>query len=215
MAYVDTNSRPSGASISGALLINGLIVTGIIFAVPDSVPELLNPIKIFTIPQSVPPHDPIKPAKPDPKHPAAVARPTEQHLRQADPEASHASETAAGFTSPGDQLELGASATIETTIKIEPIFKPAQVNPRYSSALQPGYPPGMIRAEREGVVMVRVLIGTDGRVKALESIKADDVQFLEATRKQAISKWQFLPATRDGTPVESWREMTVRFQLPD
>ena len=70
----------------------------------------------------------------------------------------------------------------------------------------------MIRAEMEGFATVRVLIGTDGRVKQVE---ASDTAFLDATRKQALSKWRFLPATRDGEPVESWREMTVRFQLPD
>jgi protein TonB len=45
-------------------------------------------------------------------------------------------------------------------------------------------------------------------------LRADDPSFLEATRKQALAKWRFLPATRDGQPVESWREMTVRFELP-
>ena len=215
MAYVDTKDRPSGASISGALLINGLIVTGIIFAVPDIVPQRFNPTKIFTIPLLIPTRDPIKPAKPDPKHRAAAARPAGQHLPKAFPEPSHASEAATGYTSPGDLSGQGAATTIETTTKIESVFQPAQVNPRFTSALQPGYPPGMIREEREGLVVVRVLIGTDGRVKALESIKADAPAFLEATRKQAISNWRFLPATRDGTPVESWREMTVRFQIPD
>ena len=73
----------------------------------------------------------------------------------------------------------------------------------------------MIRAEMEGFATVRVLIGTDGRVKQVEAVKASDTAFLDATRKQALSKWRFLPATRDGEPVESWREMTVRFQLPD
>jgi protein TonB len=67
----------------------------------------------------------------------------------------------------------------------------------------------------EGFATVRVLIGTDGRVKQVEAVKASDPAFLDATRKQALAKWRFLPATRDGEAVESWREMTVRFQLPD
>ena len=215
MAYVDTKGRPSGASISGALLINGLIVTGIIFAVPDIVPERFNPTKIFTIPLHIPPRDPIKPAKPDPKHRAAKPSPTQQSLPQDLPESSRSSEAATDFAAPGDLSGQGSASTIETTITMKPVFRPAQVNPRFTNALQPGYPPGMIREEREGVVTVRILIGTDGRVKALESIRADDPTFLEATRKQAISKWRFLPATRDGKPTDSWREMTVRFQLPD
>ena len=215
MAYVDTKGRPSGASVSGTLLINGLIVTGIIFAVPDMVPERFNPTKIFTIPPLSSPLDPIKPVKPDPKHPAAKAKPALQTLPQDAPGSSRSSGAETGFASPGDLSGAGSGTTIETTIQLPPIFKPAQINPRFTSALQPNYPPGMIREEREGVVTVRVLIGTDGRVKALEAIRADEAAFLEATRKQAVSKWRFLPATRDGAPIESWREMTVRFQLPD
>jgi protein TonB len=51
-------------------------------------------------------------------------------------------------------------------------------------------------------------------VKALEAVRAAAPAFLEATRRQALVKWRFLPATRGGLPVESWREMTVRFELP-
>jgi protein TonB len=110
----------------------------------------------------------------------------------------------------------GTGGTVQLPpLGADPVFKGAQINPRYAGALQPVYPPGMIREEREGVVTVRVLVGIDGRVKALEAVRADAPTFLETTRKQALSKWRFLPATRDGEPVESWREMTVRFELPD
>lgn len=215
MAYFDTKDRPSGTSIGGALLINGLMITGIIFAVPDIIPERFNPTKIFTIPIITPPTDPIKPVKADPKHPAAPTNPVSETTTIEHSEASKSSSAAAGSTSAGDLTSFGTGGTLAMTIKIEPVFKTAQVNPRFIKALQPAYPPGMIREEREGVVTVRVLIGTDGRVRAVEIIKADETVFLEATRKQALSKWRFLPATRDGTPVESWREMTVRFELPD
>jgi protein TonB len=109
---------------------------------------------------------------------------------------------------------MGSGIANPPPLPVEPIFKGAQVHPRYFGALQPVYPPGMIREEREGAVRVRVLIGTDGRVRDIQTLQADDPAFLEATRKQALAKWRFLPATRDGEPVESWREMTVRFELP-
>ena len=41
MAYADEKTRPNRASIGGTLLVNGLMVTGIILAVPD-----VSPIKI-------------------------------------------------------------------------------------------------------------------------------------------------------------------------
>ena len=63
------------------------------------------------------------------------------------------------------------------------------------------------------MVKIRVLIGVDGRVKAAESVSATSDAFFEATRRQALSKWRFKPATRGGIPQESWKTMSVRFEI--
>lgn len=91
----------------------------------------------------------------------------------------------------------------------------AQIDPRYAGQLQPDYPLRQQRAGVEGSVVVRVLIGTDGRVKAVELVRADDPAFFEATKKRALAKWRFKPATRGGVAIESWREMTVSFVIRD
>ncbi len=115
----------------------------------------------------------------------------------------------------------GAGPIIEIDPPIIPDLVPAPVkiaaliDPRFSKQFQPDYPPGRIRAEQEGVAVVRVLIGVDGRVKAVEGVRADHEEFLNETRAHALKKWRFKPATEGGTPVESWKEMTVRFQFPD
>lgn len=215
MAYADMRQRASGPGIGAALAINGLMVAGIILSVPDIVPpefEHRRLIRIFTIP---PKPQPLA-QKPRQKQPD---KRLESPIQQPDkpPEASTVSQALAGDTLPiGPSGDPGTGSFVHNDPPaIPPLFKPAQFNPNYLGALQPIYPPGMIRAEMEGVVTIRVLIGTDGRVKAVETVKASETAFLEATRKQALGKWRFLPATRDGAPVESWREMTVRFRLPD
>ncbi|OHT17736.1 Gram-negative bacterial tonB protein [Sphingomonas haloaromaticamans] len=71
----------------------------------------------------------------------------------------------------------------------------------------------MARQEIEGVVVVRVLIGADGRVKAVEQVSTTDPAFFEATKRQALRAWRFRPATRDGVAVESWRTMRVKFEM--
>ncbi len=90
-----------------------------------------------------------------------------------------------------------------------------EVDPRFAGQFQPEYPLREQRAGLEGSVTLRVLIGTDGRVKAVELVRADRPGFFEAAKKRALSKWRFRPATRGGTPEESWKEMTVRFQIQD
>lgn len=95
----------------------------------------------------------------------------------------------------------------------EPVLVEAKIDPAAAGRFQPDYPSELVRAEIEGTVTVRVLIGVDGRVKAVEMVKATNEGFFEPTQKQALRYWRFRPATRDGVAVESWRTMTVRFAL--
>jgi len=95
--------------------------------------------------------------------------------------------------------------------KADPVRRGAQM--LASSALQPSYPASEERAQNEGSVTIRILIGTDGRVKAVTRIKAASDAFFRATESQALRHWRFKPATVDGKPVESTKVMTVHFRL--
>jgi periplasmic protein TonB len=97
--------------------------------------------------------------------------------------------------------------------KAKPVFKPAVNDPRYAGAFLPPYPRGLQTEGVEGAATVRVKIGTDGRVKEVISLSFTEEDFWLATQKQALNKWRFKPATEDGVPVESWREITVRFRI--
>jgi len=96
-----------------------------------------------------------------------------------------------------------------------PAKSPVRIAARIDSgsALQPPYPSVEERNEVEGSVTVRVLIGTDGRVKSVEKVRAANEAFFRATERQALRHWRFKPATLDGKPVESSQTMTVHFQL--
>lgn len=94
----------------------------------------------------------------------------------------------------------------------EPVRVTARIDPR--SELQPPYPASEERAANEGSVKVRLLVGADGRVKAVEQLSATSDAFWRATEKQALRHWRFKPATVDGKPVESRLVLTVHFQLP-
>jgi periplasmic protein TonB len=89
----------------------------------------------------------------------------------------------------------------------------AKLDDRYLSVFQPDYPPREQREGIEGVAKVRVLIGADGKVKQVELVSTDSPGFFEATKRRALAKWRFKPATRGGVAEESWKEMTVRFEI--
>lgn len=100
-----------------------------------------------------------------------------------------------------------------------PIAKPVivgpEIDPRYANLLQPPYPPEEQRAGNSGRVVLRVLVGTDGRVKQVEKVSAASDAFFAAAQRQALGKWRFKPATKDGVPIEQWKVMSLRFQIED
>lgn len=83
------------------------------------------------------------------------------------------------------------------------------------SPLQPPYPASAQREGAEGTVQVRIAIGPDGRVKAVQKVQASRDDFYAATERQALRYWRFKPATLDGRPIESSKLMTVHFRLDD
>lgn len=115
---------------------------------------------------------------------------------------------------PGPVGPLSGGTTVVDPPK-PPVMIGATVDPRYADSLQPPYPASEIRAQTEGRLTARVLVGTDGRVKAIEILKTPSKGLSEATRRHALSKWRFKPATRDGIPYEDWMTMTLSFKLVD
>jgi periplasmic protein TonB len=220
MAYadIDNGKRFSPASLSAAILVNGGMVALIAFAAPSVIKEFgREAIPTFDV-HNVPPTPVAKADKPDPA--TTVIKSTTRRPPVAPPTDNHFSETTNtlddGVTGTGDEIVIPHDVEIVTPA-VQPVHVPvrttASVDPRFHSLLQPAYPPGLVRAEIEGSATVRVLIGVDGRVKAVEAVRADEEGFLAATREQALRKWRFKPATEDGAPVESWREMTVTFRI--
>lgn len=96
-----------------------------------------------------------------------------------------------------------------------PVRVDAQLDPRYAGDLQPPYPPSEERAQRGGIVRLRVTIAANGRVAAVARLAATSEAFWHATERQALSRWRFRPATLDGRPVESSKTMIVHFRIED
>ena len=108
----------------------------------------------------------------------------------------------------------GGKAVTTFEPKAAPVLVSARLDPRYAARFQPPYPPASERQEEEGVVTVRVRVGTDGRVLSAELKASSGHRRLdEAAVEHARRAWRFVPATRDGVAIEAWREIPVRFEL--
>jgi len=218
----DRYSRPGGLNPGGlafALGASGVLLCGLSLTAPHFVRNVVPTIVATNIPMPTDPPPPEHP-KPQPKSvlpKTQLPRPID-HVEVTDPPIPI---TTSGFT--GVKVELppigGTAATADTgdagTIPLPPvpILTAPRIDSRYRDLFQPAYPADERLAEHEGRVVVRVLVGADGRVKQVEAVSAASPAFLEATRRQALTKWRFTPATRDGVAVEAWQQMAVRFQL--
>lgn len=214
--FLNQKQRHPTAMVA-AIAINAAAVAAVMLAKNGYVvvphPGAIPIIDIF-IPQPPPPNEtPEPPQAQQPKDPVFVPPPRVPTgaETQGDPiETTHVLPPTGG-TSGGE----GASTAI--TPKPEPSPVPVLTDAApLSGALrdfQPPYPPQLLRTGIEGTAVVRVLVGTNGRVKQVAIISAGDPLFADATERQALRKWRFKPATRDGVAVESWKQMTVRFEI--
>ncbi len=214
MAYADIDQkRPfNGLGFGAAMMMSGGMVALILFAAPNVIPGALDHIiKIYPVsPKPIPVDPVIKDKATSPDKQKAHVDLTDNITIRTNP--LEGIKITGGDPFPADPVEPLGGGTEEITRHV-PVRVGPLVDNRYVGALQPTYPPSLQRQEIEGAVTVRVLIGQDGRVKKVEALRSSHDEFLEATRKQALAKWRFKPATEDGVPVESWREMTVRFTI--
>lgn len=126
----------------------------------------------------------------------------------------------AGESDPPDRAPVGPQPVEQRPPPPPPdplqaVRRAAQVDPRYAGDLQPPYPRGEEEAQRAGQVRVRITIGTDGRVTAIQRLSATSDAFWQATERHARRRWRFRPATEDGRPVVSTMAFTVTFRIPD
>lgn len=65
----------------------------------------------------------------------------------------------------------------------------------------------------EGIVRLRLLIGTDGRPLQIVLGISSGYPSLDRAALRAVAHWRFKPRLLNGQPVESWAEMPVVFRL--
>jgi TonB family protein len=86
-----------------------------------------------------------------------------------------------------------------------------EVMPRLLSLPAPGYPEIARLAEVEGMVLLQVLVGKDGRVAQVRVVQS--VPMLDDAAIAAARQAVFAPALQQGRPVAVWVEVPIQFRL--
>lgn len=209
-------AKRSPIGIGGAIAVHAL-VGGLLILMPREtfapyVPQILISNQI---PLDQPP--PPETTEPPPESKAVIhPRPMVQPIR--------ADTTSDLLVTPGDAVsgtiggDTAGGADVLPPLPDparEPVLVEPRIDPRALPAFQPDYPGAMVRQGLEGSVTVRVMIGPDGRVTAIERLSATDDAFWIATQRHALRKWRFRPATHDGVATGGSKVLTVHFRLAD
>lgn len=214
----------SPGSLAVVIALHASAITALMLAKTEYERTRIDPTVVWTIPE---PKDPPPVPEPQPKREASNPKteivyvpPKIETRPQDDVVIGKQMEVPLDFTPgpSGNGAEPKADpAPLPAPLPPPPVPDPLRTEARLDarSELQPPYPPSEQRAQNEGSVTVRILIGPDGRVKQVDKVKATSDAFFRATEQQALRHWRFKPATLDGKPVESRTTMTVRFRLTD
>ncbi|CAM3071430.1 hypothetical protein SPAN111604_02335 [Sphingomonas antarctica] len=212
MAYAEKRAANPGA-LGLTIGLNLAAVVAIAAWNPNITRIIIGSIPSYPIgPQPLPPpsvEDPKPQTKPHIDHPKTavpVAGPVEQ-WRPTDPD-------------PRPLVFNTGGGETGTTIIPDPPQPPIRQVVKRGVAmatspgeLQPPYPPALQRGEIQGSVTVRVLVGPDGRPRDIVLVRADDPGFFTAAKTWGLRHWRFKPASEDGSPVDSWYTLTVRFTI--
>ncbi|XHH28618.1 energy transducer TonB [Xanthomonas euroxanthea] len=84
----------------------------------------------------------------------------------------------------------------------------------YLSSPAPSYPVAALRAGQQGTVLLRVLVGTDGRPAEVSVQTSSGHRALDlAARSQVLRSWRFQPAMQNGQAVQAYGLVPVSFSL--
>ena len=83
--------------------------------------------------------------------------------------------------------------------------------PKVLKRVLPAYPDSARRAQVEGKVFVRVLVGREGRVEHIDRIEGPPV--FQRAVAQAAKAWEFAPAVQNDRAVPVWVSLPFVFEL--
>ena len=187
------NRRPNWISIAAILLVHVAAFCALVkFDVIEIAPKKKALVVDLIAEPPVPPAD-----KPEPEpvvvekvQPTVIAPP--QIVQSLAPPPSPIMVT----TAPSPPKPVAAPAPPAGPVMI------GNLDERLLEGRPPRYPMESRRKHEQGTVVVRLLIGTDGRVEQISVAQSSGFERLDQAAIQAIRGWRWQPIVRDGQPVE-------------
>ena len=115
--------------------------------------------------------------------------------------------------SPAHPSAAGIAASLAGTASHAAANGPPSSRASYLSNPKPDYPAEARRLREEGVVVISVEIGADGRASDATLKRSSGFPLLDEAAVEAVRRWTFVPARAGGVAVASRVDVPVRFSL--
>ena len=86
------------------------------------------------------------------------------------------------------------------------------VEGRLIHSVQPKYPTEAMMRHTEGLVVLHAIIGKDGAVRQVKSVRGDAT--LSQAAVSAVQQWRYEPYKLNGVPVDMPIDITINFNMP-
>lgn len=70
---------------------------------------------------------------------------------------------------------------------------------------------GLALVGAEGIVALRALVLANGTVRDVEIVSSSGEAVLDRTAAEALLRWRFAPAARDGVPIDAYVTLRIRY----
>ena len=112
------------------------------------------------------------------------------------------------------ELDIGADAGLDDRSIDAQVEVQVDQKPRVLRKFDPKYPEAARRANREAVVIVTFTVDVDGKAIDIEVAEPKGFGFDQAAI-DAIERWRFTPAKKDGESIPMRVRQPIRFNLDD
>jgi len=92
-------------------------------------------------------------------------------------------------------------------------YNEADVKPQSVDLPHPEYPAEAREAGMEGVVIIRALVDTDGKIGQVKIAKSSGYKLLDSSAVEASKRAIFTPAYKNGKSVQCWVTIPYKFTL--
>ena len=164
-----------------------------------------------------PPPEPVKPRVAPPPKPRPAPRPAQAPTPLAVQEAAPTAPVMAAAPTPPAPVPAPPPPAPPAPPAPAPevVVQPSS-NATYLNNPKPAYPAASRRLGETGRVIIRVLIGTDGRAQEARIQRSSGFDRLDQVALEpARDRWRYRPGTRNGVPEPMWFNVPINFELTE